>query len=240
MKIESLLALLCEKSYLDQPEFVNLPVKVIAFEYFSIKNVQAYLVLFREYNALVFRGTDSIKNWQQNIKVKAIESDWLSSLVHEGFYEAFTSVWTEYVIKEDVLQILNTKPLYITGHSFGGCLATLCALKLKSLKQFNDFPIAVYTYGAPQFLIDPYFKTSIPIYRYEMQGDIIPHLPLFNYSSIGKKITLKQKYSKLLNWITYSKFCFKLDISQLIRNHQIKTYVRALTTTTDNKASKYS
>ena len=237
MKIESLLAHLCEKSYLDQPKFINLPIKPIGFEYFTIKHVQAYLVQFKEYNVLVFRGTDSIKDWQQNLRVKAVETDWLASSVYVGFYEAFEATWSEYLSNEDVIELLNTKTLYITGHSFGGCLAILSALKLKSLKPFSDFPISVYTYGTPKFLINPNIKDYVPIYRYEMQGDIIPHLPLFNYTNIGKVIKLNHKYSRLLNWIVYSKYWFKLDITQLIRNHQIETYVKLLPTAKNSKTS---
>jgi alpha-beta hydrolase superfamily lysophospholipase len=63
------------------------------------------------------------------------------------------------------------KPLYYTGHSLGGALATLAA----SLRP----PCAVYTFGAPRIGNAEFAQTlaGIPVFNVFNPKDIVPELP---------------------------------------------------------------
>lgn len=227
MKIEVLLAQLCNLVYQNNlNDFSNLELKPQFYEDLNSEHVEAYLINFGYFNTIVFRGTDTSKDWQYNLKLDPIETKW--GLIHRGFYESFNLIWNTHLSDPCILNILNSRPLYITGHSFGGCLTILLALQLKELPEFNLFPMSVYTYGSPKLFISTNKEIFIPLYRYVLDGDIIPSLPLFKYKHVGKLIKLRNNKHWFSTVVNYSKYLIKLDITQLFKNHQIASYVTAL------------
>jgi hypothetical protein len=103
--------------------------------------------------------------------------------VHLGFAEAVQRVWP------DVRRLLgppsHSAPVWITGHSLGGAMATLASVRLAS----EGYAVrAVYTYGSPgtgdQFFHDSY---SLPNYRFVNDNDLVPHLPFrWCYEHVGR------------------------------------------------------
>jgi hypothetical protein len=68
-----------------------------------------------------------------------------------------------------------------TGHSLGGSIAALTALKARTLGELDSTNLAVYTFGEAKFgdsqLIKS-FKTFIPqSFRVIHNSDVVPHLP---------------------------------------------------------------
>ncbi|MBK8815391.1 MAG: lipase family protein [Methylococcaceae bacterium] len=59
--------------------------------------------------------------------------------VHPGFAKALQSVWTQLQTRLTT----NNKPLWVTGHSLGGAIATLLAYQLP------ERVAALYTFGSP-------------------------------------------------------------------------------------------
>lgn len=59
--------------------------------------------------------------------------------VHPGFAQALQSVWTQVQAR----LAANSKPLWLTGHSLGGAIATLLAYQL------SERVAALYTFGSP-------------------------------------------------------------------------------------------
>ena len=122
-----------------------------------------------------FRGTTNAKDWMTNLDIKkSAVSDRSGNRVlgyaHEGFHKAYKSV--EPQIRE-YLQSIEDLPLYITGHSLGGALATLATWHLS-----GDKLAACYTFGAPRAVdaeLQGRFRT--PIYRIVNGADPVPLLP---------------------------------------------------------------
>ncbi|HVF25335.1 MAG TPA: lipase family protein [Anaerolineales bacterium] len=138
---------------------------------------QAFLVSKddKSYAVLAFRGTE--KNWrdiQTDIHARRIKTP--TGKIHVGFKNAFASIEPE--IKKSLLG-LEGIPLYITGHSLGGALATVATQILEWDSRFTDQIAACYTFGSPRVGNDEY-DSSIKsmFYRVVNTTDIVTIVPL--------------------------------------------------------------
>ena len=123
---------------------------------------------------LAFRGTQQVKDWITNLEARTMPISGTNGEVlgnvHRGFNEAFLSVRDQI---DPLLEGHEKLPLFITGHSLGGALATLATWYLR-----GDSLAACYTFGAPRVgdtgLMDR-FRT--PIYRIVNGVDPVPFVP---------------------------------------------------------------
>lgn len=124
-----------------------------------------------------FRGTQQAKDWMTNLKLdkdpvrkRSQDRPTLVGEVHRGFNRAFLSVEPQICAH---LQELADIPLYITGHSLGGALATLATWYISA-----DALAACYTFGSPRVGdggLTNHFRT--PIYRIVNGADPVPFVP---------------------------------------------------------------
>jgi len=125
-----------------------------------------------EFTVVVFRGTNHIEDWLDNIKAISVTDfqpePWpRGGRVHVGFREALDRVWME--VAQEVSR--RGGPLFYTGHSLGAALATLAAGRY--------LPRAVYTFGSP-LVGDPDFAATLatcPIYRVVNNRDVVTTVP---------------------------------------------------------------
>ena len=124
-----------------------------------------------------FRGTQQVRDWMTNLKAHKVAvrsanpaSSRTLGHVHRGFNRAYKSVEPQIV---EYLKGFEEYPLYITGHSLGGALATLATWHMPGEKL-----AACYTFGAPRVgdsqLLDQ-FRT--PVYRVVNGADPVPMVP---------------------------------------------------------------
>ncbi len=120
------------------------------------------------FGVLVFRGTSNFGDWLSNLKT--LPADWPEGgLVHRGFMEALDKVWGEV---EGCIAAID-RPMFYTGHSMGGALATLAASRSPRP------PSAVYTFGSPRVGNSDFVATlrNMPVYRVVNDCDIVPTVP---------------------------------------------------------------
>ena len=130
---------------------------------------------------LVFRGTSAFETWLSNLNT--LQAGWdAGGLVHSGFKNEFYKIWDE--LNERLSEIPPNVPLFYTGHSLGGAMATLAA----SLRP----PAAVYTFGSPK-VGDIAFSRSlseVPIFRVVNNRDLVTLLPPsripFDFCHVGE------------------------------------------------------
>jgi predicted lipase len=174
-------------------------------------------------NLIVFRGTQQTNEWIQNLMVSQTESTndqypfKFMGNIHEGFANLYSSI-AESVIA--AVRELNPKvPLYFSGHSLGGALATLAsmdvAIRLPQLKN----QIRLYTYASPR-VGDPIFAEAhsqlIPnSYRIVNLGDSFTLLPLTNTKKLVY-VHLGQQWS------------FLTQNEDFGLNHFVSTYQQAI------------
>jgi len=115
---------------------------------------------------LVFRGSSSLKDWLTNLR--AIPVAWKQGgQVYEGFMNALDSVWERIDKALDQFHC----PVFYTGHSLGGALATLAASRKP--------PLAVYTFGSP-LVGDESFMKTLPqdrVFRVINNQDLVTRVP---------------------------------------------------------------
>lgn len=149
---------------------------------------------------IVFRGTQQMRDWLTNINTskREVEAKHRESgkvfigNFHAGFYEALDSVWKQIQPQiQAANEIAPGAPVYLTGHSLGGALATIATWRLE---QETDLPIAsCYTFGAPRCgdknLTNSY---ATPIHRVVNGGDPVPFVPpsyiLLDIFKIGARL----------------------------------------------------
>lgn len=137
---------------------------------------------------LAFRGTippnihnqESVLDWIGDLTDNPIAVPGIPGKVHEGFWQGLSNLWEPMVkeIKQQMTVGGKLLPLYITGHSKGGAMSSLAALRLKL--QENIVPTAIYTYAAPHpgdATFANQYNLEIPNHiRYEYGNDIVPHI----------------------------------------------------------------
>lgn len=144
-------------------------------------DVTYFIALRRDAALIVFRGTDSAKDLATdlNFKPKIVPyGNYKSKIrVHTGFISAYKNS----EIRDKIFGMINSdiKNIYITGHSFGGALALLCAVDF----QYHDNTrnIEVVVFGCPRvgnraFAVS-YNKRVPNTMRVENGNDIVTKLP---------------------------------------------------------------
>ena len=141
---------------------------------FDSNGTQAILLENDEYVFLGFRGTEATSIKDIKADANAIIKDCKSGgKIHSGFDEAFNELAIEIQSFLNNSEYTN-KPLFITGHSLGGALATVATKKLKH----KGGIAACYTFGSPR-VGDAEWTTKIktPIYRLVNAADPVTMLP---------------------------------------------------------------
>ena len=249
------------------------------FRYFNNKgrDTQAYMFRTSRFMVLAFRGSKEPKDWRTNFTTQlrnlTIRKNGITSMssykgrVHAGFFLAWA------IIEQSVLAQIsqwkleaaekgeNLPPLFITGHSLGGALATIAAAALSD----NDVEVAgVYTFGQPR-VGDRLFVSQLnshidgKVFRFVNNNDIVPHVPppfsvwnptrLYGHVGIAKyfdaKGTIIPNYSLLTrlidNLFGVGKVFYGAGLDQ-ISDHRMEYYIshleKALTEEAEDYASK--
>jgi len=161
-------------------------------KFLSVKGVdknsaQAALIEHEDYLCMAFRGTNELADWLDNINL--FRESVLFGEFHRGFWNSVEDVWD--VIYDEYLRLREEKkrPLFFTGHSLGGAMATVAASRFLH----QDLPYtSIYTYGQPRVL----GRDTSRIYnleagkrhhRFQNNEDIVTRIParLMGYSHVG-------------------------------------------------------
>ncbi|WP_018291660.1 Mbeg1-like protein [Verrucomicrobium sp. 3C] len=134
---------------------------------------------------LAFRGTlpldihdiDSLLDWMEDFDADPIDAPPLPGLVHQGFWEDLGRLWP-LLLPELQRQKGGCGKLYLVGHSKGGALANLAAMRL--WKEHGIEADSIYTFGAPRCgdaVFAAAYDGQFECFRYDYADDIVPHLP---------------------------------------------------------------
>lgn len=150
-------------------------------KFFDKQSTQCYVANNDKFAIVAFRGSEF---WKKNEKsdLKKMIADltanidiWLTDWkpggkVHRGFKEALDEAWPDLLPHIKKLQDKGCK-IWITGHSLGAALATLCAGRYGNVQ-------GVYTFGSPR-VGNEVFKENfhLKLYRFVNNDDIVTRVP---------------------------------------------------------------
>ena len=197
MDIKRVLKMLeyCGMSYNDfQPELLN---EKIIFINDKKTDVQCFLRINENTMTIVFRGSDSQKDWKTNSKFCKTTipygNDSSKIRVHSGFINAYKSPNIRMKIQK-YINDFDIQKVYITGHSYGAALAVLCAVDLEYNFPKKDYEVIVF--GCPR-VGNKAFKQSYNLrvfktLRVENRRDIVTKVPFafMGYRHVGAKLKI--------------------------------------------------
>lgn len=198
-------------------------------ETFNRRNTQGFLARRQKFAVLAFRGTEkNLGDILTDLNIRFYKHEETGARLARGFGDAYQHV------AEEISRTMETVdvPLYITGHSLGGALATIASMKLPS-----DRIAACYTFGGPRVGNSEFEQKlyKVPVYRVVHAADIVPRVPLL---VMGYRHTGDIRYITRIGTILRSpaqiRLLFRL-ISSVIRNwhtiftdHRISAYCEKL------------
>lgn len=203
-------------------------------------SAQAALIEHESYLCMAFRGTDELDDWLDNINV--FREDVLFGEFHRGFWKSVEDVWQIMNGKYIELREREKRPLFLTGHSLGGAMATIAAARF--IHQDRPFT-SVYTFGQPRAMN----RSTARIYnseagtrhhRFQNNEDIVTRVPtrITGYSHVGECCYIDNEgtihrgsgfWFKFLDTVegAYDSIKDKNSLA-LIGDHDMKNYLNAV------------
>ena len=217
---------------------------------------RGYCRIFWNKNVVVvaFRGTRESVDWIiSNVKAFPVKlqdcPEKEDILVHNGFQRTldYGDKTTEIRSLDAIFDCLEEHNLLdrefvIAGHSLGGALATLFAVKLRSLKPkvVSNHLSHIITFGAPsvgfQKFKDFYGELADKTTRVINNADGVPFTPPVFYQHVGNEVWLnKDKLSTDVGWPVRLKYALKGHFTSLATDHSIHNYILQLSQHVDLK-----
>lgn len=143
-------------------------------KYFNSDGSQAYWFQTEHDSVVVCRGTeaDEWNDIRADVNALTAIAETVGK-VHRGFKKEVDDLWP--YLEQELAD--DTKPLWFTGHSLGGAMATICAYRCK-LSFLKTEPEALYTYGSPRVGCKKYVShTDLAHFRWVNNNDIVTRMP---------------------------------------------------------------
>lgn len=154
-----------------------------------------------------FRGTETnLNDWMTDLDAELVAPEWETNAgyqVHKGFRDALEDVWADHDDFEGLITRLEANdvfsrklPIWLSGHSLGGALAALGALRLAYVigsKGHENTIGGVHTFGQPRVgnrACAAAIDSAVPAryFRSVNNRDIVPRVPLPGTPDLKAKI----------------------------------------------------
>ena len=151
------------------------------YRYIDNNGAQCHVVIQGSTMIIAFRGTEPKEFGDIKADLKAWKSrSQIGGKVHDGFFDEVNKVWDEIASLN-----IDKKTIYVTGHSLGGAMATICASRLS-----HRTP-ELYTYGSPRVgnrTWLKYYSMAITHHRFVNNNDFVTKVPpaLLGFKHHGK------------------------------------------------------
>lgn len=161
----------------------------------SLRNLKTSLAAFHEKLRNVV--PTNIDNSSELVRIQEIFGRvYDSAKIHKGFAMAYASVAHRVMSAIKRLHAAKPRPVFLTGHSLGGALATICSLDVWVKLRISRRQIFVSTFGSPRVGNDAFKKIYDSVialhWRIVVDPDMVAKLPKGMYRHVGKKVMLTQ------------------------------------------------
>jgi triacylglycerol lipase len=200
---------------------------------FQINNkIAGFVIEFDDDIIISIRGISQNNIIPYNTCLKIWYHREQNALVHKGFGTYANYLWPS--IKVNLL-LHNSKKIWFTGHSMGGSISKLIALKCISEITSICKP-CVFTYGSPRII--SFFNNidfnKIELYRWVNNIDLVPGSPslFFGYCHFSPSYYINRfgnvvKYTS--SQIFFDKFkTYFFSLNKISTTHGLSSYLEAL------------
>ena len=228
-KLSNLAYILFEQNEKAKLEVILATASFRLLDIFNGNSTQAYLAQGQYFNVLVFRGTEqNTADIKADLNFNVYRTK--KGRLHRGFINAYNEVGDK--LAKSVAQ-LDNKPLYITGHSLGGALASIATSMLAT-----DKIAACYTFGSPRVGNEDFdANLKVPVYRVVNATDAVTRMPLLlmGYTHVGDLRYLTGDSRLLRNVSTFRAFWILVtsilrDVASPGNDHKVQNYINKLAT----------
>jgi triacylglycerol lipase len=211
-------------------------------ESLDVDDTQGFLAQAEGVAVLAFRGTEQkLKDWVTDAKFEFVDgaASGVPGRVHVGFAEALAPVAAR--LDQLVAQLKDRRVLFhVTGHSLGGALATLAALRFGRAPQ-TACPIhTVHTFGSPRVgdaafvqAFDALFQDRS--YRFVNDEDLVTRVPprALEYDHVSDIIYIDESgrlqrdigyWYRFLNFATNALGDLQQAVQTTVKDHSMKLY----------------
>lgn len=158
------------------------------FRFYDGPSTQGFLCSDDTRALLAFRGSEQDPlDWIRNAQFRPMTGE-LAGQVHSGFHGALDEVWDD--VAADVSA--TEKPLFVTGHSLGGALATLAAARAHSE---GSSVAGVFTFGQPRVGKTDFqraYNSALEAVTFRVVNhiDLVTRVPLLTqgYRHVGRRM----------------------------------------------------
>lgn len=147
---------------------------------------------------IAFRGTSTMTNWEGDFMAWPVKAKLFGSKagkVHDGFYKMYLTLRQRVIMQVEAMmkqKKFASAQLYITGHSLGAALGTLCALEFSD--RYPKRTLTMYNFGSPrvgnsQFV--EYFTEKVRrSFRVVNTGDPVTKVPFefMSYRHVPQRV----------------------------------------------------
>lgn len=160
---------------------------------------EGVVIAFRGSLAPFFAGGNAeggwtvLLDWLNNAAAEQVAHPAYPGAVHRGLAGSMDRLWGDLPGSAGVHSMIQTllergrrdgmsrDHIFLTGHSKGGALANLCAVRAAAALEWRRVPVSVATFGAPRVgdagFARAYHASRIACLRYESAADLVPQLP---------------------------------------------------------------
>ncbi|MFM9111027.1 MAG: lipase family protein [Prochlorococcaceae cyanobacterium] len=162
---------------------------------FSKNSAQAAVVEHTDYLSLVFRGTDQLADWIDNLN--SFSEQALFGGFHRGFLHSVQDLWNPLFQCYSELNQKKPRALFVTGHSLGGAMATVAS---SILIHHDEGFTSTYTFGQPRAVTRDTARVysvaaNSKTFRFQNNNDIVTRAParVMGYSHVGTFLYITQE-----------------------------------------------
>jgi triacylglycerol lipase len=201
------------------------------FAQHNLKNHSVSFFQFPGAAVVAFRGTSEVADWKTNLLFIPAKRSW--GWVHLGFARATDKLWN--VVQHNISEnFAQGRSLYFTGHSLGGAMAMISALKAAHEQKLNVAGLA--TFGQPPLAgkstIQSLSAVGLQYYpRVVSSVDVVatgPFMPFF-HSGIIHYFDANGHLHNKMSWLRYfkdaAKLGWRMQIDGQIKKHFMSNYI---------------
>ncbi len=186
----------------------------------------------------VFRGSESKSDWMYDFmiyKSRLYAEKYDDCSVHTGFLKQLHTNDVYIKLMNVVKKQLEENPgyeVYVTGHSLGAALSTLCGFEFAH-DLGDDTKVTVVSFASPrvgnQIFKDAFdAKENLKHYRITNNRDVITAAPMIFYKHVGTNIALSDKKCELYKKYEYGWFKYSLLNCFSVSDHNVDLYYNRL------------